>query len=132
MKLNLPLLSPWVWWTFAGLGLALLASGGTNLYQLQARRADAAACEAARLKVVADTATGTAAAEKERADQIAAIALDSSEDEAKRLEALDKATLRISGAASRYATAKTAAPLPKGCKATPDRVEAVNTARGHQ
>lgn len=130
--MNLPILSPWVWWTFAGLVLALLASIGTNLYQVQARRADAAACESARLKVVADIATGTATAEKERADQIAAIALDSSEDEAGRLKALDEATKRINGAANRYASAKTAAPLPEGCKASPDRVEAVNAARGHQ
>jgi hypothetical protein len=117
-------------YSIGGLVVALLLSAAANLYQWQAGKAAAAECEAARLQVVADIATGTAAAEKEHADKVAAIANDVSPDEKERLRILDEATKRINGAASRYASASKSAPLPPDCRASADRVQAVNTARG--
>lgn len=124
-------MSPVTLYSIIGLALAFLLSAGANLYQLQSSKAAAAACESARLTVERDFATGTAAAEKERANQIAEIALDSSADEAKRIELFEEATKRIAAAANGYARASKSAPLPEGCRASADRVQAVNDERGH-
>lgn len=131
MKLPLALLASPLRYALIGMAAALALSVGGNLYQSQARKAAAAECERARIQVVADYAAGTAAAVKAHADQIAAIALQSSTDETARIKALDEATRRIASAASRYASAK-AQPLPEGCTASGDRVDAVNAARGHE
>lgn len=125
-------MNPVILYTILGLALALVGSAGTNLYQWQAGKAAAAECEAARLQVVAEIATGTAAAVQQHADQIAAIATASSADEAERIKVLDEATKRINGAASRYASASKSAPLDPDCRASADRVQAVNEARGQQ
>jgi hypothetical protein len=110
---------------------ALFVSVALNVVQTFAGRAADAACTAAAATREAAVATATAEAERDRAEKVGAIATAASADEAKRLAVLDAATKRIAGAASAYGAATAAAPLDPNCRASPDRVQAVNRARGH-
>jgi hypothetical protein len=120
-----------VLYVILGLAVALVGSGAGNLYQWQVGKRAVAECEAARLQVVADLANGTAAVEKERADTVVKLGDQAALDNAARLKALDDAIARIGRASSAYAAAAKRQPLPDGCRASPDRVEAVNKERGY-
>lgn len=124
-------MNPITLYSIIGLALALLLSAGGHVVQYMSAAKAAAECKAAAAQVLTDIATGTAAAEKEYAGRVATIALAASADEAERMRVLDEATKRISTAATRYASASKNKPLPPDCRADAERVQAVNTARGH-
>lgn len=115
-----------------GLAIALALSVCTIIVQHYSAAAAAAHCAAKWNARETSIATANAQAERERAEQIGALINRANNDETARLAALDAATQRIAGAANRYAKASTAKPLPPDCRATPDRVQAVNAARGYQ
>ena len=110
------------------LAIALCASLAANALQHYSAAAAAADCAAAANRVTADIAAAHAAAAAARADQVSTLSLLLAADESEHAAALAVIDTRIRAAARSYRAAQHAAPAT--CRASADRVRAVNAARG--
>lgn len=115
--------------TIALFVLLLVSAGGHALQHYSAARA-AAECTAAAATQAAELATATAEAERLRNEQVSTLTLLLANDANDTVEALQAIDRRIRQSTDAYRAAQAANPDP--CRASADRVRAVNAARGVQ